>query len=577
MLEFSHQPHQQKLLNMVYAIGPTVPTRIGFGGSRGGSKSRAGRDIALRVALENPRIAVFVVTRNLDKAVENYVEKYRIERPQIMQFYRASSPPEFHFPEEMGGSRIAFRYGDHPDDITELERGPEAFLVIVEQAEQFSERELIQLKSPNRWPGALPGQCKILYLFNPRGQGSTYLQRVFYLKHYEGEEKPWDYAFIQTYGWQNFEWFRNQGITVFGQPLMYKLFYTLPEDVPPPGDNGYDDAWLRTLPDHNRFKIFVTQTSEGRKHWGNPESIRMGDLFGRFDMFAGQYLAGIWDERRHVIPERMVDAIVQPWWSCWMSTDWGIGEDHWCVTYWFATGKMKPSDAKKLLDIFTDNALDIIVVYRELIVYRTEESDFAHEVVEITPELERRALARWVAGSDTKTIQRGMRHSTREIIDEICAGHHFPRIQSAHDEPGSRSINAGMMRAMLHRTSRMRFAAEPLPLDEQGEKQPLMLISAECPELIAALPALLADPKKPGDFQKIAQKADDCADAFKYGCAEYASVKTQAPREVRLKETMDAAGEATHWDPAAKGQNEYMAYLKFMEAEKQSQRRGRRR
>ena len=33
------------------------------------------------------------------------------------------------------------------------------------------------------------------------------------------------------------------------------------------------------------FKIFVTKTDEGRKHWRKPESLRMGDLFGRFDAF----------------------------------------------------------------------------------------------------------------------------------------------------------------------------------------------------------------------------------------------------------------------------------------------------
>ena len=104
-----------------------------------------------------------------------------------------------------------------------------------------------------------------------------------------------------------------------------------------------------------------------------------------------------------------------------------------------------------------------------------------------------------------------------------------------------------------------------------------MLISAECPELIAALPVLLADPKKPGDFQKIAQRADDCADSFKYGCAEYASVKSQAPREVRLQEAMEHASVSRDGTEDAINQNKYMAYLKFNRAERQSERRGRRR
>lgn len=269
--------------------------------------------------------------------------------------------------------------------------------------------------------------------------------------------------------------------------------------------------------------------------------------------------------------------------NCWLSTDWGYGEKHWCFTYWAATGKISPNIAKHMLQVFVDKPIDIIVIYRELMVHRMEEADFAHRVVEVTPEAERKALTRWVAGSDTKQLPRHMRHSPREIINGICTPYEFPAIQSAHDEPGSRSVNAGLMRGMLHRTARMRFAEQALPTDEQEERLPLVFVSAECPLLISSIPVLLDDAEngKPEDVQKMEQIADDAFDACKYLLAEYASVKDQAPRSVRLYDTMMQAKDQTvklsaEGQPAAANHNAYMAMLKFDQQEQQQTRRGRR-
>jgi hypothetical protein len=236
----------------------------------------------------------------------------------------------------------------------------------------------------------------------------------------------------------------------------------------------------------------------------------------------------------------------------------------------------------KWLEIMVDKPIDIVIVYRELMVHRMEEADFAHRVVEETPKPERLVLSKWVAGSDTKQIVRQARHSPREIIDQICGPYGFPRIQSAHDEPGSRSVNAGMMRGMLHRTARMRFS-DALRLDEQGEKLPLVFVSAECPLLISSIPVLLDDAEngKPEDVQKLEQMADDAFDACKYLLAEYASVKSQAPREVRFKEMMENVEEVTRKysedHEIAVNTNKYLAMLKFNDREQQQARRGRRR
>lgn len=553
--------------------GANAATRIGFGGSRGSSKSRLGRDVAIEIALttaiNESGVLIYIVARNLGNLEDNYVKKYRIERPDLMEHYRASPRPEISLP---NGSVIAFRYADSSEDMTKLERGPEAYLVVVEQAEQFSEVELQQITKPNRWPNAPLGAAKTVYLFNPGGPGTGYLQRVFYLKQYRDTERPSDFAFVQSFSWDNWAWFEQECAE-----LTEESFYDLPGEVPPCADGIYNDAWLAAVPENYRFKIFVTRTSEGRKYWALPESMRMGDLFGRFDQFAGQYFAGVWSERLCVIPTRVVDVMVRYWWTCWAGGDLGFG--HHTAIFWAAIGKISPTEAWEHLQISTDWPLDVVVVYRELVPdQRTSEADIGVLMVEATPQPERDVLRCFVMGSDTNTVDRYSTHSRRELIDAVTVPEGFPAIRSANDKPGSRVINARTMFEMLRRTSSMR--SDNPPKDQPEEKTPpLLLISAECPELIKAIPLLITDEKKPDDVKKLDAVQDDVFDGAKYTLAEWGGVALMAPREVRRHETMERAAETGEQlgDKVRANTARYHAMLKFDEEEIQQERRGRRR
>ena len=552
------QPKQGQLYDLLAATGPRVATIIGGGGAKGGGKSDGARGCALLLAVElgkiYPGLVITIVRRVYSDLKKNHIDPLLRKYPELLQLYTEAGGID------LGNSKISFMYAENALDVKrKFLGGYESAIIIVDEAQQFSEEELMWISTASRWTDAagIPeGLCKTLLLFNPGGPGSTYIRRIFWLKQYINKEISHKYAFIHIFGWDNYEWFRGQ------VPITEGEFYKLDSDT--------------------RFMMFIRDTSEGQKYDAFPESIRAGYLLGSFDSFAGQYFAGVWYEEKHVLSAALVDEIVQYWWTAWLATDWGYGEKHWCFTYWAATGKISPSQAMRL-GVFADKPIDIIVIYRELMVHRMEEADFAHKLVEITPEEERKVLTRWVAGSDTKQIGRHQRHSTREIIDGICGPYGFPKIQSAHDEPGSRSVNAGLMRGMLHRTARMVGTKEPLALDEQREKFPLVFVSAECSKLISAIPVLLDDGEngKPEDVQKIEQWEDDAFDACKYLLAEYASVRSQAPREVRLKETMDAAEGGTRRysedPPAAAKMNQYLAMLKFNQAEVQQARRGKRR
>lgn len=290
------QPKQDELAKLVLATGPEVPTKLGYYGPRAGGKSRGLRDISLIVSSECGQMytgaPAFLLRRNWTQCQESLLEKFKIERPYLADFYNGQEK-QYQFPPDMGGGRIAFKYADTPDDILRLERGPECFFMGIDQAEQISKRDLQRLNSPNRWPDTPPGAAKTAYFLNPGGIGSNYLREKFVDRKFEENERPGDFHGIFAAGWHNFAWFVNQGIDINNEPLTWELFYSLPDDVPVPPDGKYTNKWLASIPDDNRFKLFVTKTSEGAKHWSKPDTIRMGDLFGRFDSFEGQYFPGV--------------------------------------------------------------------------------------------------------------------------------------------------------------------------------------------------------------------------------------------------------------------------------------------
>lgn len=290
---------------MLLATGRDIPVRIGVGGSRGAAKSRLIRDASLVVASETaqvlPGIVIYIIRQIWGDVYQNHVQKFDLERPELTQWYSGGNAKEYSFPDTMGSPRIVFGYGDTPKDIRRVARGPEAYLMLTDQVESFREEEIDELQTPNRWPAAGPGGAKSVHGFNPGGVGSPYLKRVYYDRKFLPRERPVDYAFIQGYGWDNWDaWFANENVTLNGVPLDFSSFYALPGNLPPCPGEVYDEAWLAAIPDNERFKIFITQTSEGRKMWSKPDNIRMGDLFGRFDKFTGQYFMH-WDEKRVVL------------------------------------------------------------------------------------------------------------------------------------------------------------------------------------------------------------------------------------------------------------------------------------
>ena len=105
-----------------------------------------------------------------------------------------------------------------------------------------------QLAGSHREKGVGPGVCKRIYTFNPGGIGTAYLRRVFHLRDFMDNERAGDFLFIQGFGWDNYEWFRSEIDIGMGE------FYQISSA--------------------DRFELFVTKTSEGRKMNALPKHRR---------------------------------------------------------------------------------------------------------------------------------------------------------------------------------------------------------------------------------------------------------------------------------------------------------------
>ncbi|MGD0630981.1 MAG: hypothetical protein ABR987_16760, partial [Terracidiphilus sp.] len=81
------QPKQRQLLNLLEAEGPNVPTRIGFGGARGGAKSGGLRRAAMVLASTYPGTVTVIVRKHFGDLVENHVEKMALEYPEFHKLY----------------------------------------------------------------------------------------------------------------------------------------------------------------------------------------------------------------------------------------------------------------------------------------------------------------------------------------------------------------------------------------------------------------------------------------------------------------------------------------------------------
>lgn len=250
------QPKQIELLNM---INSNV-VNIGYGGPRGGGKSRGIRDTMFIRRMQYPRTTGWLVRRTFDEVWDNHIKKYFAERPYTREWYNTQTKT-MTFP---NGAEIVFRYAEHEGDL-QKEYGKEAMDIFIDQAEQFSENEHNFIRTCRRSPGVPDGQCKLVATINPGGISHEYMKRIFIDREYVENEIPESFGFINASGWDNVEWVQS----------------ALKED-------GFTEVDFYSWPEELRFKYFITRSQYGRDLNALPEKDRIQQLLGKFDFFEGQ-------------------------------------------------------------------------------------------------------------------------------------------------------------------------------------------------------------------------------------------------------------------------------------------------
>jgi hypothetical protein len=524
------QPKQISIGELMYKTGPDASTWIGAGGARAGGKSGGLRRIMLDRRQQRPGTAGAIVRRIYKDVKENHIEKYFIEFPELRDYWRATDN-EIILPNK---SRICFRYAENQQAVDQSFWGPEYYDIFVDQAEQFTERELIIIKSANRWPGAPINDCKTGLFFNPGGVGTEFLRRVFWQKRYQGNERPTDYKFIHLFGWDNHVWFEALGMTP-------QELYALPGMCEQKDRNG------RCC----RFHIFTNETAEGRKLDSMPQTLRAGHLLGSFDSFAGQYFAGVWDDSKLILTAGQEFTLIQPWWTRWMSHDDGFVH-HACILWW-TSGKVSPKLFRDVFATEISEPVTVVIIYRNLTIAEVEQGDLIRRARRMMRWEEARTLSRYFLSVDAwERDSHG--HSTAETItDELKRGWPAQETLQWNLPPAEQADNARIggwrfLYAMMKKTADVLGGKmNPTRTDDDYEREgggysmntPLIFVSGECSDVIEAVPLAIRDDKHAGrgeDVLKTPTKADDVLDALRYGAKSMLNPK-KAPFTVVAAET----------------------------------------
>jgi hypothetical protein len=510
------QPKQLLIGELMYKTGKEAATWIGGGGARAGGKSGGLRRIMLDRRLQRPGTPGVILRRIYKDVNENHIQKYFAEFPDLLPYWRATDQ-EFRLPNK---SRLCFRYAENQQAVDQSFWGPEWYDIFVDQAEQFTERELTIIKSSNRWPGAPINDCKTALFFNPGGIGTEYLRRVFHQKRFHGNERSQDFAFVHLFGWDNYVWFEPLGISP-------EDFYAMPS------------MCARTEGDQDgsccRFHMFIYCTAEGRKLDTLPPSLRAGHLMGSFDSFAGQYFAGVWDESKLILTASQEVNLIQPWWARWMSHDDGFV--HHASIGWFVSGKVSPKQFLEVFGVTITDAVTVVILYRELNLAETEPGDLIRMARKETTLDEAKTMSRYFLSPDAWEKDAKGHSVAEEISRELLRVENVPvngrtlQVTFPYPEQAANARISGWryMYACMKKTGDVLGGCmNPTRQDDDFEKEgggyslntPLFFISGNCRESIEAIPMAIRDDKHAGrseDVLKMPTLSDDILDRIRYG------------------------------------------------------------
>jgi phage terminase large subunit len=220
-----------------------------YGGARGGGKSWALRRKIVSMCVHYSGIRCLIIRRSYAELRENHILPLQSELHEYAVY--TDSRKCFLFP---NGSRIILGYCANEADVLQYQ-GQEYDVIAIDEATQLTEYQFNTLKACLRGVNVF---TKRMYLTcNPGGVGHMWVKRLFIDKLYTASENSADYSFIQAFVSDN-------------------------------------TALLETNADY--IKQLETL----------PEKLKQAWLYGRWDIFEGQYF-NEFDYERHVCSPYTVD------------------------------------------------------------------------------------------------------------------------------------------------------------------------------------------------------------------------------------------------------------------------------
>ena len=393
--------------------------------------------------MKHPGIKILIVRKTLQELRNNHINPLKMMIPRQIATYNTTEKV-FTF---YNKSTIVFGYCDNDNDVLQYQ-GAEYDVVFIDEATQLKEDWIKQINLVVRGANGLPKRT--YYTCNPGGVGHQYIKRLFIDRKYEEDEVPDNYSFIQALVTDN-----------------KVLMEIQPEYV----------AELKALP------------SKIREAW----------LYGRWDVYEGQYFEDFREtpdkdecERCGITPEEAVierrwTHVIEPFdiprgWNIVRSYDFGYGKPFSCA--WWA--------------VDYDGTL-----YRILELYGCTKNP--NEGVKWTPTKQFEEIARierehpWLKGreitgvADPSIWDKSRGPSTAEMAQK----------EGVYFTPGDNAWIPGWMRCHYR-----------LQFDDQG--YPRMYVFSNCKAFIRTIPLLQYDDHKPEDLDTDGE--DHVADEWRYMC-----------------------------------------------------------
>ena len=261
LIESQLQPKQKLLLERL--DDNSIGKWIGFGGSRGGSKSGGLRRVMLIRRYKYPGSVGVLFRKTLDDLRDNHITPLWNEYPFLRKYYNVQSKT-IKLP---NGSLLLFVHEDNEKTFIETFQGKNYDDIFCDEATHLTEHQLVYMSTSCRTTRT-DMKSRFVLSMNPGGLSHSFIKRIFIDKKYVQNEDKKDYSFIQAYGWDNVEWMRG---ALINDGLTAEDFY----------------SW----DDNKRFDYFVERSDYGADLNKLPDNDRKAHLFGDWFVFAGQFFS----------------------------------------------------------------------------------------------------------------------------------------------------------------------------------------------------------------------------------------------------------------------------------------------